>query len=250
MIDLERALVELDQQVAWPAPADLSAQVVARIEQRRPSPLRKRVWWYAPAAAALVLAILLVALPGVRTAVADFLGLGGVSIEVEGTPPTVAGENLSLGESVTLDEAEDAVDYTVRVPGALGVPDAVFHDPLVPGGQIALGYRSRPRLPATPDSDLGALVTQFPGTLADEAAVKKFAAQPDTSLRRAFVGAAEAYWITGEPHFITYIGPDGEPREETIRLVGNVLLWAEDGITYRIESALSLPEVLAIARSM
>ncbi|MGH2736843.1 MAG: hypothetical protein ACRDKZ_14785 [Actinomycetota bacterium] len=248
MIDLERALVELDQQVAWPAPADLSARVVARIE--RPRAVRVRAWWYAPAAAAVLLAVLLVALPGVRTAVADFLGLGGVRIEVEGTPPTVAGEDLSLGEAVPLDEAADAVHFDVRVPEALGEPDAVFHDPLVPGGQVALGYNSRPGLPATPDSDLGALVTQFPGTLSDEAAVKKLAAQPDTSFRRALVGAAEGYWITGAPHFITYVGPDGEPREETIRLVGNVLLWAEDGVTYRIESALSLSAVLEIARSM
>jgi hypothetical protein len=224
--------------------------VQARIEQRQVTRPRPRILWYAPAAAALIIALLLVALPGVRSAVADFLGLGGVRIDVGGPTPTPAGADLDLGVEVGLAEAGAAVDYEVRVPGALGVPDAVYLDRLVPGDQVALAYRSRAGLPATPGGDLGALVTQFPGSLPGEASVKKIVSPDETSLRRVFVGRSEGYWIAGEPHFIAYIDPDGNPREETVRLVGNVLLWAENGITYRIESALRLSEVLQVARSM
>lgn len=250
MIDLERTLVDVGRRVDWPEPVDLQARVLARIEQRRVPRSRFRSLWYAPAAAALVLAVLLVALPGVRSAVADFLGLGGVRIDMGGPAPTPAGADLDLGVEVTLAEAGAAVDYEVRVPGALGRPDAVYLDRLVPGDLVALVYRSRGGLPAAPGGDLGALVTQFPGSLPGEASVKKIVSPDETSLERVLVGRSEGYWIAGEPHFIAYIDPDGNPREETVRLVGNVLLWAEDGITYRIESALPLSEVLRFARSM
>ena len=42
----------------------------------------------------------------------------------------------------------------------------------------------------------------------------------------------------------------GEYVMETLRLEGNVLLWVRDGVTLRIESALSRDEAIHVAESI
>jgi hypothetical protein len=58
------------------------------------------------------------------------------------------------------------------------------------------------------------------------------------------------YWLTGAPHVISYVDADGVVVDETVRLAGNVLLWEQDGVTFRIESLLSRAEALEIASSL
>lgn len=264
--DLERSLKELAAEIDYPPEPNLARSVRARIEAtpRRGAaaaaggsllPLRRLRprWGTALVAAAVVLltaTVSLVALPGVRSAVADWLGLGGVRIETGGPTPAPIGDSLDLGEATSLEAVRARVDFDVVLPGALDGPDEVFFDDLVPGGQVALVYRERRSLPATPDSDIGALITQFQGSL-DEPVVKKvISGEPGTTVVPVRVHGSSGYWISGEPHFISYLDANGQPREETVRLVGNVLLWEQDGVTLRIESALSKRGALAIAESM
>jgi hypothetical protein len=257
MTDLERMLHELAPHVDYPPEPDLVRSVRARIEAAAP-PSQRRILPHVPRRAALagVMVLLaavitsLVALPGLRAAVADWLGLGGVRIHSGGPSPTPAGESLDLGEALSVEQAQGQVDFDVAVPDALGEPNEVFFDELVPGGQVALVYRTRPGLPATPGSDVGLLVTEFEGSVDEILAKKIISTDPGTELEQVAVGGSTGLWISGEPHFITYMGPDGQPREETVRLVGNVLLWERNGVTFRIESALSKGKALHIARSL
>lgn len=258
MNDLERSLEELSTHIVYPPEPDVARSVRARIEAApRSRGAAPRVSWprWRPALVAATVALVvgavsLVALPGVRSAVAEWLGLGGVRIQTGGPPPTPAGGPLDLGEATTLATARSRVDFDVTLPVALGGPDEVFVDELVPGGQVALVYRARQDLPATPDSEIGALITQFPGSLEGPVMKKVIVSEPRTRLTPVRVDGSPGYWISGRPHFVSYVGPDGQPREETVRLVGNVLLWEQDGVTFRIESALSRQEALLIAESM
>jgi hypothetical protein len=251
MSDLERSLTALGRRIEWPEGADLRPSVRSAIEDV--TPRRVNAWRplaYAATFVALVATVSLLSFPGVRTAVADFLGIGGVRIDTRGPAPTPAAE-LDLGERVSLVRARESVSFEVRRPGALGQPDSVWLDSGVTGGQVALAYESSPDLPAAPGTNLGALVTQFPDAGVATTALKKITgSRAGTTFEPVIVEGEQGFWVSGEPHVIAYLEPDGDIRNETVRLAGNVLLWESDGVTYRIESRLSKREALAIAESL
>jgi hypothetical protein len=63
------------------------------------------------------------------------------------------------------------------------------------------------------------------------------------------VNEGPGFWLTGDPHFLFYTGPDGfvhDPR----RWVGDALLWANGPITYRLETSLGEQRALGMADSM
>jgi len=121
----------------------------------------------------------------------------------------------------------------------------------VTGGQVALAYEATADLPAAPGTNLGALITQFPDAEVEAAALKKVTgSQSGTTFEPVVVGDEQGFWVSGKPHVIAYLEPDGDVRNETVRLAGNVLLWESDGVTYRIESRLSKTEALRIAESL
>jgi hypothetical protein len=64
------------------------------------------------------------------------------------------------------------------------------------------------------------------------------------------VGGAGGYWIEGAPHVLILRDYAGDDRRHPSRLAGNTLLWERDGVTYRLESALSRDEAIRIAESM
>jgi len=250
MSELERSLAEVGGRIEWPEAADLTRSVRAAIGDDSPRRITlARGLAYAATLAALVVAVSLLSFPGVRTAVADFLGIGGVRIDTDASAPTPA-DDLDLGERMSLPQARDAVAFDVKVPAALGRPDSVWLDTGVSGGQVALGYESFTDLPAAPGTDLGALVTQFPDAEVSDIALKKVTgSQPGTTFEPVTVEGDQGFWVSGEPHLIAYLEPDGDIRNETVRLAGNVLLWESNGVTYRIESTLSKAEAIAIAES-
>jgi hypothetical protein len=249
MIDLERRLSSLADEVDWPDEADLTRYVRTAIAEPAPRTwVSRRALGYAALLVLLVGFVSLVFSPGMRTAVADFLGIGGVRIDTQGPVPTPA-DRLDLGRSVSLTEASESVDYEVRVPAALGEPDEVFLDTGVEGSQVALAYEATSELPASPGTDLGALLTQFPEAEVAETALKKVTGE-GTTFEPVSVGGEPGFWISGEPHVIAYLEPDGDVRNEAVRLAGNVLLWESDDVTYRLESRLGKADALAIAESL
>ena len=275
--DLERALADLGASLQFPPTPDLAAAVAARLDEApatpgpatgrarprrrgRPAGLAGLSGWRRLAVAGLVAVLLaaavLVASPGTREAVARRLGLRGVGIQLGGPPPptvtTRPGQrlDLGLGEQVTLAEARRRVGFPVLVPAAAGFerPTAVFVDQTTPaGGRVALVYRARPGLPASPYSEAGLLVTEFRGQPTMEFVKKVTGAG---LVEAVTVGGEPGYWFSGEPHFFTYQDARGVVREERTRLAGNTLIWQRGDLTLRLEGQLGRQEAVGIAESM
>lgn len=276
--DLDRALVDLGSRLAYPPTPDLAGAVRARLTTapagrvlprrseraaRRPWPLSMPQMVAMAAVALLLLGFGALALfPGARVAVADRLGLRGVRIffvEVVPTPgptPAPVGRGLRLGRRVALGEAREAVPFPVRVPdlAGLGAPDEVYLTQSVPDGMVSLVYRAGPGLPASPYTGVGALLTQFRGETDRDLVEKGLFGKgvpAGTRLEPLKVNGGRGYWIEGGPHsFFVYRAPDGDLEDEEFRLAGNVLLWEQDGLTFRLEAAVPKEEALRIAASV
>jgi hypothetical protein len=266
-LDLDRALTDLAASLEFPPTPDLAAAVSARLGEAPATRPRPRRWsWSWPVgwrrlavaglAAVLLAAVVLVASPGTREAVARRLGLRGIGVELGGPPPptvtTVPGArlDLGLGERVGLEEARRRVGFPVLVPGAGGLerPDAVFVSEADPaGGRVDLVWGARPGLPASAFTDAGLLITQFQGEPTPEF-IKKVAGAGLVEFVE--VGGEPGYWFSGEPHFFTYRDAAGNFREEQTRLAGNTLIWQRGALTLRLEGELSKEEAIRIAESM
>lgn len=91
------------------------------------------------------------------------------------------------------------------------------------------------------------LVTQFRADLEGDFFFKKLVGA-QTDIEYLMVRGAPGYWVRGA-HFFLYVDEEGRMREENIRLAANVLLWEEDGITYRVEGSFGKATALDIADS-
>lgn len=239
--NLEAALVDLSRSVEWPPAPDVSERVCARTRARPASsgPLRARRIALAAAAVALGVSGALFAAPGVREAVADFLGLGRVKIETRETVPTPTTTALAfgLGREVSLEEVNERFGH-VEVPGILGEPDAVYLSDL--DEFVALVYDPSAELPEIADTRAGLIVFRLPGFPPGEYLEKTLG--PDARIRRVTVNGVEGLWVRGREHALGFEG--------TIRTSGNALIWQEEEVTFRIESMTGLREVLEVARSL
>jgi hypothetical protein len=275
--DLEAALRALAPVVAWPEAAlpggsDVATAVRVRVETL-PVPVRERQagpfrWSWRPARRALVLA--LVALLGI-VAIAGALGLGlpGLRIILGEAPPrpsasavpSVApgvsrtpealGTSLRLGDPLNpADRAElDArAGFPVLLPSdpALGPPETAYIDD-VKGGQVTLLWPARPDLPATLQPEIGLLISQFEGVVGREFFAK--ATSSNTIIEPVQVGEFDGYWLTGDPHIFFWEGRGGFV-DDARRWVGDVLLWSDGTVTYRLETSLGPDEAIAIAEGM
>jgi hypothetical protein len=267
--ELERALTDLGSRLAYPPTPELAQSVRRRLVAR---PTRARAFWApfpfgrSPALALVALVVLagaaLVVSPAACTAVAERLGLRGITITyLPAVPPlTQAGAStgLRLGERLTLAEAQARVAYRILLPSLpeLGAPDEVYLGQPPPDGQVALVYHARPDPAQGAEGGVGLLLTQFRGDLVPGGFGKGLAPDagkglgPETRLEAVTVGGAPGYWIEGQPHLFFYRDPTGQVRQENVRLVGNTLLWEQAGLTLRLESALGKSEALRIAASV
>jgi hypothetical protein len=270
--DLEAALTTLGRRVAYPELPDASGSVVAHLsvpERRgRVVPFRRpaaaslrplaRPAWIRVAVAAAVVALLMSGIltfsPSARSAVADFLGLRGERIHVGKTVPSATlrplGAGLDLGEQTTLAAAGSRAGYPVLVPTdpALGPPDEVYVRSSGLGVQVSLVYRGRAGLPKAPQTGVGLLVTEFRARLNEQFIYK--AIGPGAMVEAVSVNGHIGFWISGRPHDILYVGPDGQPIPDTVRLAANVLVWEQGTVTVRIESLLNKAEAVRIAESV
>jgi hypothetical protein len=250
MNELELNLLSLGREVEWPPTPDLVSRVQHRLTTSPPE--RPSLWWRPVLVAGLaLLALTLGFSPGAREAVARLLGVVGIRIEtkVETTvPPTF---DLGLGTQLSADEAASLVDYTVLSPGSsdLGAPDTIYYNDARLGGQISLVWVPGPNLPEAADSGVGMLISSFRGSLDSSTYAKELNASRNLLLD-VEVRGRPGFWIEGEPHVFLFENPNGSIEFESIRLAGNVLLWEENGVTIRIESALPRDVVLRIAESL
>lgn len=235
MAELELALRELGREIELPPTPDLVSAVRRRLGASR------RTWWQRPIVVAVaVLAVALaavLAVPPARSAILDWLGIGGARItRVEQLPPAPAVGNLDLGRRVTLAEARRRAPWLL-VPTAKGVgdPDQVGYSTTIPGGKVTLLWGT-PR-------DVHLLLTEFRG----EAYIEKLV-QPGTNVELVTVNGGRGAWVEGS-HVLVYRDRHGLTRDDTARLAGKTLLWQRGDVTLRLEGDFSRDEALRIARS-
>jgi hypothetical protein len=243
------ALADLGRRLDPPAGGDPAAAAVERIRaagQRPASPRtagrRRRPLLLAAAAVAVALA-LVVALPGPRAAVARLLGIGGVEIGPVERIPEGLSSALDLGAPLHTGDALVRLGDAIRTDPDLGPPDAAFAGR--PAGGVSLVWAAGPGLPAIGGTDAGLVLTAFPS--AGGPSVDKLRTA-GTDVHPVTVRGRPGYWITGAPHVVVYLGPDGE--DLSARLAGNTLLWSDGHTTYRLESALGRDEALRHAVSL
>jgi hypothetical protein len=247
--ELELTLRELGRRVAFPPDPDIARAVALRLKEgARPAP------WFARRAPALAFAVVVLVavaasllVPGVRTAVADFLGIGGVRIEVgpSPTPPGEVGRDLFLGDAATLAQARDRAGFELGVPAALGAPDEVFIEEVSDHHRIALLWEPRKGLPEAEETGVGALLVEFPGGVGEYAGKQVEA----DLVEEVSVNGAPGFWVR-EEHFFFYTDPEGEAIDDSIRLAANTLIWERNGVGYRLETALGRGAALRIAESI
>ena len=176
----------------------VSGRMTAPARRRLIVPARRSL-----AIAALVLLLLAAvagAVPAVRDAVGDLLGLGGATVErVPELPPSPGA--VDLGRRV-----DAACRRCVPHDSRLGAPDGSYVRGRGQAAQATVLYRPAPGLPAIAGTRIGLLLTQFRGDL-DPDLVQKFIG-PGTGTRRVRVGAAPGFWIDG-PHAFGYRDADG-----------------------------------------
>ena len=251
--ELDRDLLPIDALLrraadAFPYPGTppLAMRVRAAIaapapEQRRWSPGR---FAFAPAfgAALAVVALLIgaaLAIPGSRSALADLFDIGNVRVEREPagspTPPVLAPNNFARPSSIV--NARGVVDFPILVPtidGKAVEPDAVY----IQGEEDALPvvisvyedegfdlYQTRLGTFGKGTGEEGVIETSFDGH--------------------------NALWIEAGGHIAQFYDEQDRLVIESRRSVKRAtLLWGENGITYRIETSLSLEDAIEVARSL
>ena len=268
--DLERRLTELRPHVVFPPAPDLAASVRADLDRRGSQivtatthPGRRWPDWriaLAAGAAILVLLVIVLAVPPTRAAVAgwlDRIDLPGIRIEFTGdsAPPTepasAVGMTILLGERVSLTEAAAQAAFPLKVPSdaTLGAPDEVYVRQVEGGALVSLLYLPRPELPEIGTTGVGALLMQFQSTQEVALMVKSVSeAEPPIPIR---FGEGYGYWVRNGR---LYIAPDPSAPPQFVptgaRPSGNVLLWAEGGVTYRLETAIDRAPAVVLAESL
>jgi len=231
---LERELTALH--VEWPPTPDLVAAIEPRLEARRRRP------WLRPLAIALAVAVVVVGAvlavsPGARSAFLEVFHLKGVTVErVESLPPTHVTAPLDLGTRVSRQEAERLAGFPLAEPSLLGEPSAIY---LGREGLITFVYEQSgaPRL----------LFSQLEARV-DGGFLKKMSGL-GTRIQGVEVRGSDGLFLSGEPHEVMFVGPNGTVVEPGY-LAGTVLLWTRGKVTYRLEGNLSLARALELARSV
>lgn len=251
---LEGQLSDLASGLSWPETPDLAGTVAARLatdpsRPRRP-PARVLV---AAAIVIVVVSAALAALPGGRRAVADLLGLRGVHVSTgppPPMPPTTPPSHVDLGQPVTVAAASRRTGFAVRIPTLAGFdqPDGIFVAMPPPEGEVTLMYRPRPDLPASAETGVGLLLTEFRATM--EAGFFGKVAEPGTTIEALSVRGQPAYWLSGAPHAFFYRSPNGEIYPDTLRLAANTLVWQSGAVTLRVEGDITRAQALAIANAL
>jgi hypothetical protein len=238
---LEHELRALAPVVEWPTAPDVSAAVSARIAASQP-PRRRLSPRLGLALAVLVLAVgLAFAVPPARTAILVWFGLGSARIErVDELPPLQLNASLELlGERTTLAGARRRASFRVASPPrGEPAPDEIR---VVDGHRVSYLWRDGERIRL--------LVTQVPGLLQRGAILQKLIPQ-SVRIERLTIDGDGAVFLTGGPHAVYLLGPNGSFEEDRGWLAGTTLLVDRGGTTLRIEGDLTRDRTVDLARAM
>ncbi|HSH81010.1 MAG TPA: hypothetical protein VLA19_20955 [Herpetosiphonaceae bacterium] len=265
---LEERLVEAAASFGYPPTPDIASSVRERLAAERAR--RGRRSRMAPQRLAWALAVLvllsgaLAATPDARARILAFLRIGSIEIVVPTvTPalptvpslaateqattrpaasPTPLSSRLNLNGQTTLDDAQTRVDFPIRLPSYppnLAAPDGIYVQDLG-GPAVILVWLER----GSP-----ARVSMSLHQLTEDAFAQKLVQRPEF-IQETTVNGRRAAWVRG-PHLLQFRAPGGgfEMRERRL-VLGNVLIWEENEITYRLETELPLEEAVRVAESL
>lgn len=242
MSDLELRLRSAAPELGFPRTPDLEDAVAARLGGP-PSPPRRTLLPVAAVAALVACAGVLGLSPGARSAALEGLDLvPGIEItRTEALPSPIPLMTFldGLGERVSLFSADRVSGFGLRLPGDLPEPELVLLDRGARGTAVTVVYGA--------ESDTASLVvTQWhPSTLL----FQKLLASRDTVVTQVAVDGTTGLWIVGDDHEVFYVGLDRGRYRGAPVLVGAALVWARDGITYRLEGDLTVEQAIALAGS-
>ncbi|MEA2573885.1 MAG: hypothetical protein QOH93_1183 [Chloroflexia bacterium] len=255
---LDRPLKEYARSFSYPPTPDIAASVRERLGRERSVARgatlgRPRLAWVI---AALVVVSLVAALltPDVQAFVRYILRIGNVEIIVATPTPTAAtrpGTPLptqlptvmeSLVGRTTLPDAVLRATFpmkTPRYPADLGPPDLIYlqdsHSMVV----FAWLDHSQP----------GKVRLSLIEFLEGVGLAQKIVSNPEV-VEETTVNGQKAAWVRG-PHYLLFRKPDSSTEFQQHMLVeGNVLLWKDGAITFRLETDLSKEEAIKIAESL
>ena len=169
-------------------------------------------------------------------------------------PPTATPEPLTtpaplagLSGETTLAAARQRVVYPILLPTTpadLGPPDHVYAQDLN-GTAVILAWL----VPGHPDQVRLALY-YLPGGAHPGPAFEKEIQGTVNVLQQTTVSGQPAYWVQGS-HMLRFYDGGRHPEWRAGRLIaGNVLIWAQSWLTYRLETTLPLDEARRIAESL
>ncbi|HET9673481.1 MAG TPA: hypothetical protein VFP31_01640 [Gaiellaceae bacterium] len=211
--------------IEFPPEPDLTPRVRERLERRSRRP------WLILALAAVAAVGALLAIPQTRAAIFDVFHIGGVDVTRVETQPQAVIRDPDLGRQVDFGEAQGRVDFPLVAPDASFV---TYYDDSVGGGMVNLAWQ-------------GFVLSQWHG---DQLRFAQKQVGPSSRTVSVSVNGVPGLWITGARHELIYADEAGQVDAKTRRLVGNVLIWDRDGITYRLEGAKNLTGALAAVRNL
>ena len=214
---------------------------------------RPRFAWTLAALSILLILATLLTVPEVQGFVRSIFRIGVIEVVVATPVPTpvsttpgpspTASRPLNLVGETTLAFAAEHFPLPIRLPSYpsdLGKPDRVFMQDF--GGPALIltwhepGRKDQARLVLYEISSLSQLLEK---SIAES-----------KQLQETKVNGKRAAWVRG-PHWLQFYDIWGFVREEARRLVdGDVLIWEEDDVTYRLETTLPLEEAVRIAESL
>jgi hypothetical protein len=250
MSELERSLRLLGDAVAFPEAPDVSEAVQRRLGGLRPERRRPRRRTLVLAFAVVALAIgAAMAVPPARTAILEFFGLRGATVQrVDSLPTVTQPDSPDPGSQLLLGEPLPVEDERLLVPAALGRPDAAYAAEEDYGLRLTLVYGPGDGVPRSQYTGVGILVTEFDGAI-DTRYLDKMV-DADTSVEQLTVGGNRALWLEGGPHFVVFRTESGEIGEDVGRLAGNTLLLEHEGMLVRIEGQIDRAQAIEIAESL
>lgn len=247
MNEFEQKISSLSKGLDYPSTPNISASVMKKI--RQPRFISRRLTW--SLTLILILLVSLFAIPPVRAAILEFIQIGIVRIFPQTIEPTIqptsesvptvtpAPSMIPLLDSIfgetTLDEAKQQVNYPILLPQNFGEPDYVFVQDVE--GYIAILVWMNPIQPQSVELSLYFIPN-------GNWAIKKM--EP-TVLQETSVNNYKAVWAVGPYPLILY---NRYEIKFTHLIEGNVLIWTDGTITYRLETHLSMEEAVEIAENL
>jgi hypothetical protein len=233
---VDLALRDLGERLAVPEPPDVTASVLARLDEPAPR-AHPRLLKVAAVVVTVLLAlgVLITVSPPVRAAVLHLLRFAGIELSSESPGPLPASPSPLPDQRVAdLPTAQRVSRFPIALPVELGPPEQVLLIDGTPPRLVSLIYRG-----GTVRLD------EFDG-VADLAMFKKLAVGEFEYVQ---IGGDNAVWVPG-PHPLYYRDRDGSYRTESARLSAKTLIWQHGDVTLRLEGDFTQEQAIAIANSV